>query len=126
MKKEDLIAGKTILVSKKSNSIKNMYLGCADLVHFISYDNNFTSVCVSTFLIEELESHWTIEQPQSKAVPLEKKVYDFVPVRCKDADEDKWGDENIKLIAVRQHEFFPYVTIKNECAVVTYKQCEFI
>ena len=125
MKKEDLISGETILVSKTHNTSKVLYLGGIGLVHFVSMTNSYKeSSCHYT--IEELEELYTIEQPQSKSVPLEKKVYDFVPVRVKDSDNEDWRDFGCKLIAVIECKF-PYVTVNADYkSIQLSRYCEFL
>ena len=131
MKKEDLIAGETILVGKNGNGYKRLYLGNSGLVHFVSYESKtggYCSVGDNPYRIEELEEYYTIEQPKSKVVPLEKKVYDFVPVRVRDYDGNDWEEEKFRLVAVASNDNtdYPFIVIEegNECS--QWRQCEFI
>ena len=107
---KDLVAGETVLVWKGSD-VKVLYLGSAGLAHFT---------------IEDLNKHFTIEQPKSNAVPLEKKVYDFVPVRCRLNEQSEW--ENYKLVSVveKNRGGFPYIVIDKEENYFVFRYCEFL
>ena len=118
---KDLVAGETVLRWKESNT-KVLYLGCAGLVHFISEDNAFKTAGDSNYRIEELNNCFTIEQPKSKVVPLEKKVYDFVPVRCK--YREHWV--NCYLIAVVPDSSYPYKVITGDGGNDGFNNCEFL
>ena len=120
---KDLVAGETVLVWKESNA-KALYLGCAGLVHFVSEDDEFNKAGDSNFAIEDLNKYFTIKQPKSNAVPLEKKVYDFVPVRCRDNDDRDW--ENRELVLVSPENPYPYRVINNHGETSGFKQCEFL
>jgi hypothetical protein len=121
---KDLIAGETVLTWKEDKR-KVLYLGSAGLVHFISRDNEFKKSSGCYFTIDDLNEFLTIEQPKSNTVPLEKKVYDFVPVRCRDDDGNVWHRDNL-LIAVVPNAEYPYKVLSNLGSLVPYKQCEFI
>ena len=121
---KDLVAGETVLVWEDSD-VKVLYLGSAGLVHFVSAYNEFKIANNSNFTIEELNKHFTIEQPKSKVVPLEKKVYDFVPVRCRDNDDDVWQRDNL-LIAVVPDAEYPYKVLSSWGSLIVFKKCEFI
>ena len=126
MKKEDLMAGETILISKEDKDERYLYMGSTvgGFIHFISYENNHKSAINSNYTIEDLERDFTIEQPQSKAVPLERKVYDFVPVRVRDYSDGIW--ESAILVAVTSDDSYPYVVLDSENSAIVFKQCEFL
>lgn len=121
---KDLIAGETVLVSKYIPTNKKLYLGSAGLVHFVSNTNNFECANNNNFRIQELNQLYTIEQPKSKVVPLEKKVYDFVPVRCRDDEDDKWKEAF--LIAVVLSPSFSFKTVDGNGNCASYRYCEFL
>ncbi len=121
---KDLIAGETVLVWKESD-VKVLYLGSAGLVHFISRDDEFKKSSGYVYTIEDLNKLFTIEQPKTNAVPLEKKVYDFVPVRCRDNDDNVWQRDNL-LIAVVPDAEYPYKVLSNWGSLNHFKQCEFL
>lgn len=121
---KDLIAGETVLVWKESDA-KVLYLGSAGLAHFISKYYNFKKAGDSYITIEDLNEYFTIEQPKSKVVPLEKKVYDFVPVRCRDNDNELWKSDT-SLIAVVPDAEYPYKVLSNCGKSSFFKQCEFL
>lgn len=121
---KDLVAGETVLVWKESD-VKVLYLGSAGLAHFISEDDDFKKAGDCNFTIEDLNKHFTIEQPKSNAVPLEKKVYDFVPVRCRDNDNELWKSYP-SLIAVVPDAEYPYKVLSSSGVFVTFKKCEFL
>ena len=118
---KDLVAGETVLVWKDSDA-NVLYLGCAGLAHFVSAYNEFKIANNSNFTIEELNKHFTIDQPKSKVVPLEKKVYDFVPVICRNRED--WV--NCYLIAVYPDSSYPYKVITSDGGNDGFKQCEFL
>ncbi len=122
---KDLIAGETVLVSNY-NGKRVLYLGSAGLVHFISQSGNFKKTVDSNYTIEELNKYFTIEQPKSNAVPLEKKVYDFVPVRCRDNEQSEW--ENYKLVSVieKNSNGYPYTVIDEDGNTFVFRYCEFL
>lgn len=122
---KDLVAGETVLVWKEDQR-KVLYLGSAGLAHFISQDDEFKKANEFYHTIEDLNSFFTIEQPKSNAVPLEKKVYEFVPVRCRDNEQSEW--ENYKLVSVvkRNRGGYPYTVIDEDGEPFTFKQCEFL
>jgi len=122
---KDLIAGETVLTWKEDKR-KVLYLGSAGLVHFISRDGNFKKSSGCYFTIDDLNEFLTIEQPKSNAVPLEKKVYDFVPVRCRDNDKSEWN--NFKLVAVCDYNKggYPYTVIDEYGYSFVFRYCEFI
>ena len=120
---KDLVAGETVLVWKGRDA-KALYLGCAGLAHFISQSGNFKKAVDSNYTIEELNSFFTIEQPKSNAVPLEKKVYDFVPVRVRDYYDQSWQIR--ELVLVSPENSLPYRVINNEGGTTGFKQCEFL
>lgn len=120
---KDLIAGETVLIHKDNPSNKNLYLGSAGYVHFISATNKYKYTGVS-FTIEELNESFTIEQPKSKVVPLEKKVYDFVPVRVRDNERHLW--KNAFLIAVTPLTDYPFKTVNENEQSAAYRYCEFL
>lgn len=121
---KDLIAGETVLVWKQAGNYV-LYLGRAGRAHFVSGDNEFKTGSDFNFTIEDLNKHFNIEQPKSNAVPLEKKVYNFVPVRCRDNEDDAW-QHNVSLIAVVPDAEYPYKVLSNWGSLVPYKQCEFL
>ena len=120
---KDLIAGETVLVFKGNPAHKRLYLGNAGLVHFASVTNKY-KLTGGFYTIEELNELYSIEQPKSKVVPLEKKVYDFVPVKVRDNENHKWG--NVFLIAVVQGVDFHFKTVDMDGQSTSYKYCEFI
>jgi len=122
---KDLVAGETVLV-RKGSDVKVLYLGSAGLAHFISQDNEFKIGYDSIYTIEAINKYFTIEQPKSNAVPLEKKIYDFVPVRCRDYDNSEW--ENYKLVAVVEKENggYPYTVIDEDGYSFVFRYCEFL
>ena len=122
---KDLIAGETVLVWKESD-VKVLYLGNAGLVHFVSRTNDFKIAGGLYYTIEELNKYFTIKQPKSNAVPLEKKVYDFVPVRCRDNDKSEW--ENFRLVAVCDYNKggYPYTVIDEDGYSFVFRYCEFL
>jgi len=122
---KDLIAGETVLV-RKGSDVKVLYLGSAGLAHFISQDNEFKIGYDSIYTIEAINKYFTIEQPKSNAVPLEKKVYDFVPVRCRHNDISEWG--NYKLVAVSDYKKYgyPYIVIDEDGFPFVFRYCEFL
>ena len=91
--KEQLIEGKTVLIRKADKS-QRLYLGNVGLVYFISLDN-FKQSSGSPYTIEELNTIYFIEQEQSLTVPLERKLYDFVPVYVKDLKKKNGKKENL-------------------------------
>jgi len=113
---KDLVAGETVLVWKERDA-KVLYLGCAGLVHFISEDDDFKKAG---------DCNFTIKQPKSNAVPLEKKVYDFVPVRCRFNDKSEWV--NYKLVAVCDYKKYgyPYIVIDEDGFPFAFRYCEFL
>ena len=118
---KDLVAGETVLVWKEDKR-KVLYLGSAGLVHFISRDDEFKKSSGCYFTIDDLNEFLTIEQPKSKVVPLEKKVYDFVPVICRNRED--WV--NCYLIAVYPDSSYPYKVITSDGGNDGFKQCEFL
>jgi len=122
---KDLIAGETVLV-EKTNDVKAMYLGSAGLAHFVSQSNKFKTGSDYIYTIEDLNKYFTIEQSKSNAVPLEKKVYDFVPVRVRDNDKSEWN--NFKLVAVCDYNKggYPYTVIDEDGYSFVFRYCEFI
>ena len=120
---KDLVAGETVLVWKEDQR-KVLYLGSARLVHFVSEDNEFKAGGSSYFTIDDLNKYFTIEQPKSNAVPLEKKVYDFVPVRVRDYYDQSWQIR--ELVLVSPENSLPYRVINNEGGTTGFKQCEFL
>lgn len=117
---KDLIAGETVLVSKNDPTDKRLYLGNAGLVHFVSAANKYE--CTGgLYTIKELNQRYTIEQQKSKVVPLEKKVYDFVPVRCNDYEDLV----NCYLIAVFPSSSFPYKVIRGNGDSDEFEYCKF-
>jgi hypothetical protein len=121
---KDLVAGETVLVWKDSDA-NVLYLGCAGLAHFVSAYNEFKIANNSNFTIEELNKHFTIDQPKSKVVPLEKKVYDFVPVICRNNDGNVWERDNL-LIAVVPDAEYPYKVITDDGGYDGFNNCEFL
>jgi hypothetical protein len=124
--KEKLIEGKTVLLSKNNPENKRLYLGNVGLVYFASMIGKFIESSPYYYTIQELNEKFIIEQEQSLTVPLERKVYDFVPVYVKDYEKEEWKER--KLIAVLPNALFPYHT--DEGASTKYagafKICEFI
>ena len=120
---KDLIAGETVLVFKDTPAHKRLYLGNAGLVHFISATNKY-KLTGGYYTIEELNESFTIEQPKSKVVPLEKKVYNFVPVRVRDKEDNEW--KNAFLIAVTPLTDFPFKTVNKNGQSAAYRYCEFL
>ena len=120
---KDLIAGETVLVSKNDPSDKRLYLGSAGLVYFISATNKY-KLTGGFYTIEELNESFTIEQPKSKVVPLEKKVYDFVPVRASNDEKYEW--QNAFLIAVVPEAKYPYIVINGDRMFKRLRHCEFL
>lgn len=118
---KDLKAGETVLVRKIDNR-RALYLGNAGLVHFVSNKIDFECANNNNFRIQELNQFFTIEQPKSKVVPMEKKVYDFVPVRCNDYEDLV----NCYLIAVYPSSSFPYKVITDNGDSDGFEYCEFI
>ena len=120
---KDLKAGETVLVSKNDPSDKRLYLGSAGYVHSISARNKYEHTG-GLYTIERLNEYYTIEQPKTKVVPLEKKVYDFVPVRARNDEKYEW--QNAFLIAVTPSTEFPFKTVDEDGDINTYKYCEFL
>jgi len=120
---KDLVAGETVLVWKESD-VKVLYLGSAGLVNFISEDDDFKKAGDCNFTIEDLNKLFTIEQPKTNAVPLEKKVYDFVPVRVRDYEACNWEDK--ELILVSPDALYPYRVYDSLGRTTGFKQCEFL
>jgi len=122
---KDLIAGGTVLVLKEDKK-EVLYLGSAGLVHFVSRTNDFKIAGGLYYTIEELNKYFTIKQPKSNAVPLEKKVYDFVPVICRDDDKSEW--ENYKLVSVieKNSNGYPYTVIDEDGFAFVFRYCEFL
>ena len=121
---KDLIAGETVLVLKEDKK-EVLYLGSAGLVHFVSRTNDFKIAGGLYYTIEELNKYFTIEQPKSNAVPLEKKVYDFVPVRCRDNDNELWKSYP-SLIAVVPDAEYPYKVTNEYGEQDGFRYCEFL
>ena len=122
---KDLVAGETVLTWKEDKR-KVLYLGSAGLVHFISRDDKFKKSSGCYFTIDDLNEFLTIEQPKSNAVPLEKKVYEFIPVRCRDNDNELWKSYP-SLIAVVPDAEYPYKVITGDGGKSSFfKQCEFL
>jgi len=121
--KEMLIANETVLVHKITSN-EYLYLGCIENVniYFISYTNRFKEAG-DYYTLEEINKNYKIKQPESKVVPLERKVYDFVPVRVRDSEDESW--ENAKLIACLYGLNHPYFVILEDFPS-QYKYCEFI
>ncbi len=122
---KDLVAGETVLVSN-DNGKRVLYLGSAGLAHFITYLNEFKIAGGLYYTIEELNKYFAIGQPKSNAVPLEKKVYDFVPVRCRDNDNSEWV--NFILVAVCDYNKggYPYTVIDEDGYSFVFRYCEFL
>lgn len=120
---KDLIAGETVLVSKAYEKEKVKYLGNAGFIHFVSNTNEYSNAGMY-YTIEQLNNSFTIEQPKSKVVPLEKKVYDFVPVIARNDEKYEWV--NAFLIAVTPLTEFPFKTVNENGYSYPYKYCEFI
>ncbi len=120
--KEQLIEGKTVLIRKADKS-QRLYLGNVGLVYFISLDN-FKQSSGSPYTIEELNTSYFIEQEQSLTVPLKRNVYDFVPVKYKDYENEDWS--NGELFAVIPNVEYPYNIINVSKCMDTAKICEFI
>ena len=122
---KDLVAGETVLV-RKGSDVKVLYLGSAGLAHFITQDNEFKIGYDSIYTIEAINKYFTIEQPKSNAVPLEKKVYDFVPVRCRDNEQSEW--ENYRLVAVVDNRWngYQYFVIDEDGDIIYFRYCEFL
>ena len=120
--KEQLIEGKTVLIRKADKS-QRLYLGNVGLVYFISLDN-FKQSSGSPYTIEELNTIYFIEQEQSLTVPLKRNVYDFVPVKYKDYENEDWS--NGELFAVIPNVEYPYNIINVSKCMDTAKICEFI
>lgn len=121
--KEMLIANETVLVDKNTSN-EYLYLGCIENVniYFISYTNRFKEAG-DYYTLEEINKNYKIKQPESKVVPLERKVYDFVPVRVRDSEDESW--RNAKLIACLYGLNHPYYVILKDLPS-QYKYCEFI
>ena len=122
---KDLVAGETVLVSNASGR-KCLYLGSAGLAHFMSQYDDFKTGDDCIYTIEDLNKYFTIEQPKSNAVPLEKKVYDFVPVRCRCNDISEW--ENYRLVAVADNRWngYQYFVIDEDGDIIYFRYCEFL
>jgi len=120
---KDLIPGETVLVSNVNNS-RVLYLGSAGLAHFMSQYDDFKTGDDCIYTIEDLNKYFNIEQPKSNAVPLEKKVYDFVPVRVRDYKDQSWQIR--ELVLVSPENSLPYRVINNEGGTTGFKQCEFL
>lgn len=118
---KDLIEGETVLVSKAYEKEKVKYLGNAGLIHFVSHTNEYSNAGMC-YTIEQLNNSFTIEQPKSRVIPMEKKVYDFVPVRCNDYEDLV----NCYLIAVYPSSDFPYKAITDNGDIDGFEYCEFI
>jgi len=124
--KEMLIANETVLVTKKSDKYKCLYLGCVPNlnVHFTSEYEDYNAVGL-TITLEEINENYIIKQPESKIVPLERKVYDFVPVRVRDTKDVDWM--KAELIACIPYETdFPYRVLINSNELYSLRYCEFI
>ena len=122
--KEALIAGETILVDKINIANKRLYLGNSGLIYFVSRENDFKQASGAIFTIGSLQKHFNIEEPKSKVVPLELKIYDFIPVRYRDSEIDDWS--NGKLVFVNPKNPFPFCILTKCESTVIYKYCEFI
>lgn len=122
---KDLIAGETVLVFKDNPAHKRLYLSNAGLVHFISATNKY-KLTGGFYTIEELNEWYTIEQPKSKVVPLDKKVYDFVPVRVRDGNGLSMNWRNAFLVAVVPFTKFPFKTVDESGHCTPYEYCEFL
>jgi hypothetical protein len=122
---KDLVAGETVLVWNAYEKDKVKYLGKAGLIHFVSHTNKYSNAGIY-YTIEELNKYFNIEQPKSNAVPLEKKVYDFVPVRCRDNDNSEWV--NFILVAVCDYNKggYPYTVIDEDGYSFVFRYCEFL
>lgn len=125
IKKEDLIAGETVLVSE-SNTIA--YQGCVGECLFFTYLNDGVKKADASYTIEEINYFgYRIKQPESKVVPLEKRTYDFVKVRIRDSYLEQW--RNAELIAVDPDLFNSYIVKRcmasNGSYISFYKYCEF-
>ena len=123
---KDLVAGETVLVWKEGKKDVLLYLGSAGLAHFVSGDNEFKTGSDYVYTIEELNKYFNIEQPKSNAVPLENKVYDFVPVRCRDNEQSEW--ENYRLVAVADNRWngYQYFVIDEDGDIIYFRYCEFL
>ena len=122
---KDLIVGATVLVRKIDNR-RALYLGNVGLVHFVSNTIDFECANNNNFTIQELNEWYIIEQPKSKVVPLEKKVYDFVPVRCRDNDNDVWKDFRLVAVVGNKINRYPYTVIDEEENSFVFRYCEFL
>ena len=120
---KDLVAGETVLVFKEAGN-NVLYLGRTGLAHFVSRDNDFKKGTDCVYTIEELNKYFNIEQPKSNAVPLEKKVYDFVPVRCRDNDNHVW--RSFRLVAVIENNEYPYTVVNEDGDAYVFRYCEFL
>ena len=122
IKKEDLIAGETVLVNNFGAEIMT-YQGCVGGCLF------FTSeIKAFALTLKQVNNYnYIIKQPISNVVPLEKRTYDFVPVRVSD-DRINWFDA--ELIAVDNETYLPYIakryTTKKCVSIAIYKYCEFV
>ena len=123
--KENLITGETVLINK-GNKTKHLYLGCVGLAHFISSGDCFKVANPFARTIEEINENFTIEQPESKVVPLEKKSYNFVPVRVRDNTSNAWIIGNELVAVLPKNKPYPFVVFNKISGVSEYKYAEFI
>ena len=124
--KEMLIANETILAARVSDKDECLYLGNVPNcnVYFTSQFNNYNMIG-ETLTLERINKKYKIKQPESKVVPLEKKVYDFVPVRVRDTKDVDWM--KAELIACIPYETdFPYRVLINSNELYSLRYCEFI
>lgn len=62
----------------------------------------------------------------SKVVPLERKVYDFVPVRVRDNEDGDWLDAELYACLGNTNQFPYRAIIKGTGLTGCFKYCEFI
>lgn len=121
--KDDLIVNETVLIHKDSKT-KATLIDCGvygNIFHLYSNENKF----ISTLSLAEINKYFTLEENQSKVVPLKTKGYDSIDVRVKNNDDNNWI-YGYKLIAVFECDMYPYKVINGNKNIVTFKKAEFI
>lgn len=92
---------------------------------YIVFIRREDSQFINIYSLEQINSNFTLKQPEDKTVPLEQKVYDFVDVECRDDDTQEW--KPYKLICVIPKNYYPFRAVYPDYKEQYYfKQARFI